>query len=638
MQSESDKDSDSCIATQTCSLRLSVKAFESQQWILIQSFFGCCEFQALLQRPDAALKIELDGNDLGTGALILALWAKKAKKIKKARHVMSLIMFAHQWIRLCQEQVTVVHSSVELLAKRIQGIQARLTSAVDYQPDDFRKMWCKNALKLRGWFFKRLWPFSKWESENSRKEPHKHRYNEHLPEPSCTETAKFCRVSTCQVPEALAVDKAIAAGKSVTFKDLCRLTSLSIHLTASEDFAWQLAAVADAFNTLQQLVELSVAFGRVRSQWITSNGIGDEGCRALGLEVSKLLQLRTLSLDLKCNEVGSSGCRALGHGLGTLIQLTSLSLLLRANHVSHYGCQALRDTLSKLTNLAALSLDLQGNQVCGSYGCRALCDGLGKLMQLTILSLDLRCNRVGDEGCQVLGDSLRKLSKLTSLSLDLNSNLIYETGWQALGDGLGKCLQLTTLSLDVGYNKISPEGCQAVSKVLGNRLSKLPKLTTLSLDLASNGFAPEAFAALRERLKHVAKLQISGQVCWGLTSFCSPCDSASWDCWTHNSQIHEKTKPQASQATSPTAGGGNFRGKRTINERKDLPIECAQGDEAVWCPDRFFCSHQPSAIPFGGGWLCSWCFGGGDVVLAVMWLAARWDEVMWLVVGRREER
>ena len=96
MQSESDKDSDSCIATQTCSLRLSVKAFESQQWILIQSFFGCCEFQALLQRPDAALKIELDGNDLGTGALILALWAKKAKKIKKARHVMSLIMFVHQ--------------------------------------------------------------------------------------------------------------------------------------------------------------------------------------------------------------------------------------------------------------------------------------------------------------------------------------------------------------------------------------------------------------------------------------------------------------------------------------------------------------------------------------------------------------
>ena len=40
------------------------------------TFFGCCEFQALLQRTDAALKIELDGNDLGAGALILALALK----------------------------------------------------------------------------------------------------------------------------------------------------------------------------------------------------------------------------------------------------------------------------------------------------------------------------------------------------------------------------------------------------------------------------------------------------------------------------------------------------------------------------------------------------------------------------------
>ena len=143
MQSESDNDSNSCMARQTCSLRLLVKAYESQQWILIQSFFGCCEFQALLQR-DVALKIELDGNDLGTGALILALalkcWTKKAYRTKKARHVMSLIIYVHQCIRLCQEQVSLVHSSVELLAERIQDIQARLTSVVNCQLHDIRKM------------------------------------------------------------------------------------------------------------------------------------------------------------------------------------------------------------------------------------------------------------------------------------------------------------------------------------------------------------------------------------------------------------------------------------------------------------------------------------------------------------------
>ena len=66
--------------------------------------FGCCEFQALLQRPDAVLKIELDGNDLGTGAFLLALalvcWTKTVKTTyKKARHVILfdyVCTFVHQ--------------------------------------------------------------------------------------------------------------------------------------------------------------------------------------------------------------------------------------------------------------------------------------------------------------------------------------------------------------------------------------------------------------------------------------------------------------------------------------------------------------------------------------------------------------
>eukprot|EP00434_Breviolum_minutum_P039886 symbB.v1.2.035428.t1/scaffold4748.1/size59687/3 len=56
--------------------------------------------EALLQRRDAALKIELDGNDLGAGALILALALK-----------------------VCQEQVTLVHPKVELLAESIQALE-----------------------------------------------------------------------------------------------------------------------------------------------------------------------------------------------------------------------------------------------------------------------------------------------------------------------------------------------------------------------------------------------------------------------------------------------------------------------------------------------------------------------------------
>ena len=80
-------------------------------------------------------------------------------------------------------------------------------------------------------------------------------------------------------------------------------------------------------------------------------------------------------------------------------------------------------------------------------------------------------------------------------------------------------------------------------------------------------------------------------------------------------------------------------GKKTISQRKNLPIECAQGDQLVRCPDQDFCAHQLSAVPSRGGVLVlPWPVGGGDVmccdvVFDVMWLAARWGEVevVWLV-------
>jgi len=386
--------------------------------------------EALLQR-DVALKIELDGNDLGIGALIFALavkcWTKKAYRTKK-------------------EQVTLVHSSVELLAERIQGIQA------------------------------------------------------------------------------LAVDKAIVAGKLFTFTDLCRLTSLWLHLE-SKDFAWQLAAVAGNLNTLRDLIDLTVDFSGSRigdegcqalggevskllqlttlSVELGGNNVGPEGCQALGDGLSKLLKLTTLSVNLKDNKVGPEGCEALGDGLGKLIQLITLSVNLFSNKVGDQGCEALGYGLPKLLKLTTLSLVLNDNQI-GPEVCGALGDGLGELRQLTVLSLVLRSNQVGDQGCEALGYGLGRLPKLTSLSLDLNFNGVKEEGCQVLGDGLGKCLQLTTLSLNLGYNQVGPDGCQA----LGKGLSRLVHLTELSLDLRVSKVGPPEIAALRHKLQHVANLHV----------------------------------------------------------------------------------------------------------------------------------
>ena len=52
-------------------------------------------------------------------------------------------------------------------------------------------------------------------------------------------------------------------------------------------------------------------------------------------------------------------------------------------------------------------------------------------------------------------------------------------------------------------------------------------------------------------------------------------------------------------SNSSRAGGGNFR-EKNVNQRENLPIECAHGDQPVRCPNRVFCAHQPSAVPSGG--------------------------------------
>ena len=59
-----------------------------------------------------------------------------------------------------------------------------------------------------------------------------------------------------------------------------------------------------------------------------------------------------------------------------------------------------------------------------------------------------------------------------------------------------------------------------------------------------------------------------------------------------------------------------FQKKKTMNQRKNFPIECAPGDQPARCPHRVFCVNEPSAVPSGGGVLVVGvlCFRGVSVV------------------------
>ena len=61
-----------------------------------------------------------------------------------------------------------------------------------------------------------------------------------------------------------------------------------------------------------------------------------------------------------------------------------------------------------------------------------------------------------------------------------------------------------------------------------------------------------------------------------------------------------------------------------------MPIECAQGDQPVRCPNRGFCARHPSAVPSGGGvFVVAGCV---SVVCRWWWCKESRDVVWWGVV------
>ena len=85
-------------------------------------------------------------------------------------------------------------------------------------------------------------------------------------------------------------------------------------------------------------------------------------------------------------------------------------------------------------------------------------------------------------------------------------------------------------------------------------------------------------------------------------------------------------------SSARTSRGRKFQRKTPISQRKNLPIECAQGDRPARCPNHFFAVNEPSAVPW---WWCDlfWCH---EVACGVRWsnvlgCEVTWGELLWLV-------
>ena len=192
------------------------------------------------------------------------------------------------------------------------------------------------------------------------------------------------------------------------------------------------------FNEIEYELVESMAKALKTNKTLTSfnisyNEIKDAGAKALAMSLEKNQTLKYLdlsftgiknegveavitkaalkSLFLSSNEIGDEGVKALVKALETNKTLTTLDL--RNNKIKDAGAKALAMSLKYNTTLTTLNLD--SNEI-GTEGAIALAEALETNKTLTTLNLDR--NKIGTEG-------IKALAKLTNIDVYVSDPSTY---------------------------------------------------------------------------------------------------------------------------------------------------------------------------------------------------------------------
>ncbi len=139
--------------------------------------------------------------------------------------------------------------------------------------------------------------------------------------------------------------------------------------------------------------------------------------------------LRELNLDFYFNNITENGTEAVSKSILEINhpELKTLNLNLDFNYIKNEGGKALGKALSKMTNLRSLSLGVASKNF-GYLGFKYIINGLSSLVDLEEFSLRCGINRVGANGAEVTRDLVRKMKNLKRVSLNFYENYVGDEG------------------------------------------------------------------------------------------------------------------------------------------------------------------------------------------------------------------
>ncbi|EWS75841.1 hypothetical protein TTHERM_001005169 (macronuclear) [Tetrahymena thermophila SB210] len=149
--------------------------------------------------------------------------------------------------------------------------------------------------------------------------------------------------------------------------------------------------------------------------YLYAERIGSKGCQPLVDSLSQNYQLQDLLIDLRQiinikqilklldyiinsnNNIGSEGCIALGVGLSHIVNLKKLSLNLFKNNILDDGFISLLNSLSEAPKLIDFELYMTSNQIKLAYTLHKLKMVLQKFKQQIKVNLSMSFNQISEK-------------------------------------------------------------------------------------------------------------------------------------------------------------------------------------------------------------------------------------------------
>ncbi|KAL4473831.1 hypothetical protein ABPG74_022695 [Tetrahymena malaccensis] len=225
-----------------------------------------------------------------------------------------------------------------------------------------------------------------------------------------------------------------------------------------------------------------------------NNNLNSKCIRSILQDLSQLLKLKKLTINLDNNFIGANGLDIALEGWQKGLNVEYLDIDFRFNFIIIFqffikqfqkhsnnslqfdGALLLFQEMKYLKNIVQLRINLEGNSISGQQvDEKSLMEGIVSCKMLQEIDIDLSNNQIGDNEVTDMAIQFFQVTRLKKIKLVLWENQVTFEGYYNFFQNISKCKQLEELDVNFDDNQLSEidEKIAYNFSALNNQLSSL---------------------------------------------------------------------------------------------------------------------------------------------------------------------